>query len=331
MAGLGAAICKVPPLMICNPNEGAGSTFPTNADRGKGLKLEAGGGGSWTPGNYGYLDFGGGARDLAEALGANSDVANCQNLSSVSTKPGNNASVTSAMNTRFDIFENGLISYCSESGGRCSPAMNTRKDVLHQAFPATGQKKCNLAIANGNPNVVDGDVEFPNGNNDAWVLPSNFYKANGSTPSNMGLPRDICHAVSDGGTCANGRFGDAAWDRALYFSVNHAGTAASVAQSWAGRATLGELSRYDVYTWEIATSRTGSRLAESVQRLNPQGNPVGQPVNYFSFSAPQCTAGLPASNTQKDRRIVTAAVVNCTANGVRGSTNIQNIENWVDL
>ena len=178
---------------------------------------------------------------------------------------------------------------------------------------------------------MDGDVEFPNGNNDAWVLPTNFYKANGATPSNMGLPRDTCHAVSDAGTCVNGRFGDAVWNRALYFSVNHSGTAATVAQSWASRSTLAELSRYDVYQWELATARTGSRLAESVQSLNPQGKPVGQPVDYYSFSRPQCTAGLPASNTQKDRRIVTAAVINCTANSVQGSTDIKNVENWVDL
>ena len=28
MAGLGTAICKVPPVMICNPDEPAGNTDP---------------------------------------------------------------------------------------------------------------------------------------------------------------------------------------------------------------------------------------------------------------------------------------------------------------
>jgi Flp pilus assembly protein TadG len=51
VATLGSgAICKVPPLMICNPTETTGpggvQTFDPNTYRGRGLKLEAGGGGA---------------------------------------------------------------------------------------------------------------------------------------------------------------------------------------------------------------------------------------------------------------------------------------------
>ena len=315
VAGLRSSVCKIPPLMICNPNEAAGGVFPSSADRGKGLKLEAGGGGAWTPGNYGYLDFGGGAKDLAEALGANSSLEDCISLDDLSTKTGNNASVTKALNTRFDVYENGLTSYCAAGTGNCSPAMNTRKDLVHPAFGA-GTNNC----------------AFQNGN-DPWDLPTDPYLGISTpVPKNMGLPRDICHAASSAGSCSGGRFGNGSWDRDLYFSVNHNGTSATAAQTWAGRSTLAELSRYDVYRWELATSgMLGDRVAETRQKLNPQGKPVGQPTTYYSYSGPKCASGKPETSVQKDRRVLTVAVVNCTANNIGGHSDINNIEDWVDV
>lgn len=314
MAGVDRAICEVPPLMICNPNENSGGAFPNASDRGRGLKLEAGGGGAWAPGNYGYLDFGNGARALTEALGANSDQALCLNLSTVNTKPGNTASATAGINTRFDIYESGLPAYCAPGSGNCGPAMNTRKDLVH------------AAISNGNGNG-NGNGNAPNcalTGNDPWTLPSvQYLGVSTPTPTNMGLPRDVCHSISSNGTCLGGRFGDGNWDRALYFQVNHNGISPSVAQTWAGRATLAELSRYDVYQWELATSKTSARLAYSTTGKKP--------VDMYSYSAPQCAAGIPSSNTQKDRRLLTVAVVDCAANGVSGSTPIKSVRSWVDM
>ena len=88
VASLSSSICKVPPLMICNPNEvgtAPNNVFPLTGDLGRGLKLEAGGGGTWAPGNYGYLDFGSGAKTLEELMGANSDTAPCVDASTVNT------------------------------------------------------------------------------------------------------------------------------------------------------------------------------------------------------------------------------------------------------
>jgi len=75
VATLGSgSICKIPPLMICNPAEtGTVLTFDPATYRGRGLKLEAGGGGTWAPGNYGYLDFGSGAPTVEKAMGSNVD------------------------------------------------------------------------------------------------------------------------------------------------------------------------------------------------------------------------------------------------------------------
>jgi hypothetical protein len=106
-----------------------------------------------------------------------------------------------------------------------------------------------------------------------------------------------------------------------------------VVQTWAGRATLAELSRYDVYRWEIATAgRLDPRLVANRRRLNGNGQEIGQPVDYYSYSAPRCAAGVGESSSQKDRRVLTVAVVNCQTNGVQGSTSLSGkIIGWADF
>lgn len=319
IAGLGSSICKVPPLMICNPNEANSTSFPTAADRGKGILLEAGGGGgTWGPGNYGYLDFGGGAKDLEQSLGANGSVEDCLNQADLKTKTGNNAAVTRGLNTRFDIYDNGLTSYCAAGSGNCSPAQNVTKDVIHLPFGNGPDQSNNCRV---------------DGGGDPWVLPTVGYTGQASTPipTSMGLPRDVCHASSQSGNCSGGRFGNGSWNRTLYFMVNHPTASVSDAMVWAGRATEAELSRYDVYRWEIATNRLAARPAEMRQRINNAGNLNGQPKQHYSFPAPKCAASVAPNSSQKDRRLLTAAVVNCTADNVQGSTTLRNIVNWVDL
>ncbi len=83
VAGLGSAICKIPPLMMCNPQEGEDPLDPLGFDVsdfvGNGLRLVEGGGGSWAPGNFGYLQSGlqNGAAALEYALGANNPPGDC--------------------------------------------------------------------------------------------------------------------------------------------------------------------------------------------------------------------------------------------------------------
>ena len=43
-----------------------------------------------------------------------------------------------------------------------------------------------------------------------------------------------------------------------------------------------------------------------------------------------CATGAGASATLKDRRVLTVAVVDCTAGNVQGSTNIK-VKKWVDM
>lgn len=331
-AGVGSAVCKVPPVMMCNPDEGiSGSDFPdtdptsSGYDVGKGIRLVAGGsGGSWAPGNFGYLEtgIGSGANALEEALGANVPPGECLDADSVTTKPGLNTSVTDAINTRFDIFENGLVNYCDETTGACSPAMNTRKDVVHKQITSTPPSNCGF-----------------NTGNDPWILPSAQYLPDpttriSATPTNMGFPRDICHAVSSAGDCANGRIGNGSWDRNLYFQVNHPSSSASVAAAWAG-VSVTSLTRHDVYLWEQAVSGgTAARSAYSVTQGNGNGNNNNNGNNtttYYSYSAPQCATGLLPSETQQDRRVLTVAVVNCTAEGINGSSKNVDVYKWIEV
>lgn len=352
VAGMNSTICKVPPLMLCNPNEATGGDFPEASDEGLGLRLEPGPGNDpWGPGNYGFLNFGGGgASDLEAYLGANTSITPCTDLDAVSTQPGQPTTISAAINTRFDVYDNGLTSYCTRGNGQCSPAMNTRKDLIHvtgngaSAFPQQVQDTdCKVQTTNGGPSKDDTELVLEatkiTGNTAGWVLPPIPYKPGvpQANIANMGFPRDVCHAADYSGSCSGGNFGNGIWDYSLYFNVNFGSangpTLLSQAVSHAGRSSAGELTRYDVYKWEIAANQLGPGPAISVQGVNGQGNPVGQPKTFKSFSAPQCAAGQAesAANGIKDRRILTAAVVNCTAQGVRGNANITQPPKWVDL
>jgi len=346
IATLGSgAICKVPPLMICNPLETVNNlTFDPDTYRGRGLKLEAGGGGAWAPGNYGYLDFGNGAPVVEQAMGSNTENNPCVAGDTVQTKPGNTASAPTGINTRFDIYDNGLIAYCAQGNGNCSPAVDVIKDVIHPAFSAGTQPN---ETANNSDNC-----KLANGN-DPWSLPTVQYQPDvttraqvGGDPTAMGSPRDICHAVSTAGDCTSGRFGNGSWDRDLYFHVNY-GTTGTGWQSltwltgWASAnsVTLSTISRYNVYRAEVAAIQAGTlrnasavdakrRFAET--QTQGGGGGGGASTDYYSYANARCAAGQAASSTVKDRRVLTAAVVNCVAGSVQGSTHIAPI-GWIDL
>jgi Flp pilus assembly protein TadG len=347
VAALGSAICKMPPVMICNPAETAGNTSFNPSDYvGDGLRLTSVGNGSgiWAPGNFGYLDTQSGvngAPGLREALGWDSPPGECVSTDGVDTKPGATVTVTDAMNTRFDIFQNDNTS--CPSGGTCSPSINSTKDVVRPGNSSS--------------------CKFVN-NGQGWQLPSNYYgsgnyPALGSTPgplpasftpTSMGTPRDECHAVSSNGSCTNGRIGDGIWDVNAYFRTNYrrsdgtywvSGTGTG---SWQANTGLSPsaprvipgtttpnpayASRYNVYNWEIqhrgqvidGVSVLGSRIASGTG-----------PNALTSFGTSQCAAGQIPEATVPDRRRVSVAVVNCSANGVKGNVTGVPVEKWIDV
>ena len=322
-AGLGEAICKVPPLMFCNPAEtGPTSDFNVASYIGTGLKLVQGGGGAWAPGNFGFLDHAGGSNGdtgLREDLGWVSPPGECQPETGVDTKPGVNA-VDDAINTRFDIYDGNTS--CVGSGS-CPASINSVKDVV-RAADASGGNACKLH-SQGWHEVASAGQYLP-------TDPAN-YMPDTTTPQAMGHPRDMCHAVPTGtaGACT-GPFGDAKWDRDAYFRVNYNGWTHA---EWMANTGLGaNATRWQVYNWEIANRGTsvggvtvlGSRIAS--------GSGASADTSY---GLPQCSSGqgfgtgTVPSTTAVDRRRFSVAVINCQSAGVSGNSTGVPVIRWVDV
>lgn len=299
VAGLASAICKVPPLMLCNPAETALNTdFNVDDLAGKGIVAKSGGGGALAPGNFGFLEVGASpsANNLRDVFGHVDTSFDCVKGTGVNTAPGDMSSVSTAINTRFDIYENGWARNCGPAG--CPPAFNTVKDLVRPDAPASNNS-CNLSGSGWRE--VDSSQRY---------LPDPITRKD-TTVTAMGHPRDICHAVSANGDCAGGVIGDGNWDRDTYFKVNHAFTTAQ----W--QAAVGtNPTRAQTYDWEISSGHLGKRMVGALA----------------SYKAPVCDAaggvGAPAS---ADRRKVAVAVVNCKAEGVNGASKDVKVKQWVDV
>jgi Flp pilus assembly protein TadG len=345
VASLGSAICKVPPVMICNPDEPLTNVnkdyaFNPGSLVGKGLQLvSVGNTGStaWAPGDFGYLDTGSDTSnpnvELREALGWTAAPGDCSPMDGVRTRTGADTPVPQALNTRFDIYEkantgNGNAASCP-SGGSCPPSINTVKDLIRKSAPANGGK-CGIT-------------------NNEWELPTKRYLPTSSTadldpadyPDAMGYPRDKCHAVSTGGVCSPKlKIGDGAWDRNAYFKVNY-GWAATDWPTYlnsgvaSARITTSTPTRFQVYQWEIA-NRGSTIGGKTILGMRSYGSPPNAAQDYDS---PVCsplqspaTNGVVPSSTAGDRRRISAAVVNCHAWNVHGGGGTTyGVTKWIDM
>jgi hypothetical protein len=339
VATLDSAICKMPPVMICNPAETSTNTsFDPSAYIGDGIRLTSvgNGSGSWAPGNFGYLDTQtgvNGAPDLREGLGWNTPPGECVSADGVNTKPGATVTVTDALNTRFDIYTN----VACPSGGSCAASINSRKDVRRPANANTNQG-CSLAPQGWQLDTSGVGYYGQNVPTTAADLPTT------TTPSSMGDPRDECHAVSASGSCTGGRIGNGTWDRNAYFRTNYVRTAigssgqavgtAWTASEWqADTGLAATATRYQVYSWEIAHM---GQVVDGVTVLGPR--PTGATGSTLvSSPQPVCSAaqgygsGQVPSSTVPDRRRISVAVVNCMANSVNGSSTNVPVEKWIDV
>ncbi|MFC4596284.1 pilus assembly protein TadG-related protein [Sphingobium tyrosinilyticum] len=304
-AGVGSAICKVPPVMICNPSEpdtNADENLAFNVSRGVGLKLITGN--ADAAGNFGWLEatFKNGANGLAAALGYDTIQTDCQAMDGITTKTGMSTSVLDSLNTRFDVYANGSI--CpSQYGGTCSPSTNTRKDLT-------------CSSDNGSTCKNGFDVS------DNPYRPTTAAVMTGSYPDIMGYPRDLCHAVPQGSqTC--GIVGSGTWDRDAYFKVNYGWDAAT----WPGATSLGATpSRYDVYNWEVAhPSVVVGGVAKGIGVAQPAGS-------KYAFGSPaNGVAGITPSSAGVDRRRISVAVLNCHALKLHGKTSGIDPVKWLDV
>jgi Flp pilus assembly protein TadG len=300
VATLSSAVCKVPPLMICAP----GTDYPQPADLGKGLLLKPGGGGAWVPGDYGYLDFGNGASGVSTNLGVNNDASVCRdNDDGIPTEPGNKASVTKALNTRFDLYA-ASVPACNATTGDYCPAQNTTKDLGFTEDVDVKVKKTDPIP--GNPGCGDAAAVRRKGDN---KVDDDFIQ--GNPPK--GFPRDTCHI---NGTCTT-NFGNGTWDRdAFVADANPAMTASAIATAM-GK-VLATLTRWDVYQWQLQDR--ANRLANRGHDITPSPIPYKDQganrtytfTNRCSRPQPFHGTGVAAGANQKDRRLLTVAVVDCS-------------------
>ncbi len=338
-AGLDSAICKVPPLMLCNPLESTDPDFTIADYVGKGVRLVANdGGGIYGPGNFGFLDVGAGngATTLRQELGASSIPGNCVSGSGVATETGSIITVRDALNTRFGIYDGGSLNQpCGNTGAGCPPSANMRKDLVLQGDGSTLAKLGIVTGVGGNgwreaTNPYPGVANITSTGTNYHALTDAEIVGPTSVIAPMGYPEDICHSFkSDGtGNCTGGRIGDGNWDRYAYFKSNGANSYAPAFADTAAmntflQATFGTTTptRYQVYQWEMTNA--ASRL---------QTEPAG---SYNAVSRPSVLAGEPGgvtpTSTQIDRRVLAVAVVNCTAEGVSGHTTDVDVKKFIDI
>lgn len=320
-AGLGSAICKIPPLMMCNPSPG--TPFDPDAWRGKGLKLFMGGGNSWGAGSFGWLDVGAvnnGTPDQRIAIAMDNPNTNCVADEGVNVDTGVSATVLDALNTRFDIYQNGWGRNTCFPHASCSPAANVTKDVVRMHAP--GGSSCGLA---------DAEWRLPP-DNDQYVASNS--SGDDSQVTLMGYPMDICHYPL-GGSCGttNARFGNGSWRRDIYFSKNHPTMSDATGSNWQAATGLASgASRYDFYRWEQRITGIGNAngdLPDPTAVYNFQGN--NNDGTYTQHGAAVCKPpGLSPGSTQPDRRVVAAAVGdNCAA--LSGGSTALNVIAWAEV
>ncbi|QKG71126.1 pilus assembly protein TadG-related protein [Erythrobacter mangrovi] len=329
VAGIGSAVCRIPPLMICNPDEPLNNTdenvdFIAANHVGQGLLVVQQG--FWDPGAFGFLDLGAGATGVEQALAWVSPTGNCipvngPEVIDAEIEPGLKASTQEAINTRFDVYDS------CPAGGTCPSSINAIKDVTHISDTA------------GVPDFSNGKAcTFgQNGESNGWLEPTNPYLPTADaalpdtvTPSAMGHPRDVCHAI-DPRSC--GRFGDGFWDRDAYFRSRYGWTQ----QQWLDNTGLSlgagarpkTPTRYDVYKWEIAnrgsTFDGATVLGNQVNGTRTNyGTPICSPHKSYG------SGSIPADDVA-DRRRMSVAVINCHAEDVRGKSGPYRIRKFIDV
>lgn len=321
VAGVESSICDIAPLFVCTPD----ADFPTEADIGRGLLMKTGAQNSWFPGNYGYLNFGGGNAGVEAALMGHG-LNGCQPIDESNTLPGNK-DATDAINTRFDVYAGGGgtkdPSICTDpaDGGGC-PDQNVNKDMIREmtivikqasSSPQPTPDVCGTAATGtaGNPN------------------PQITYTAFDQSFSAPGMPRDACHYGADG-TCAaitsdNNNFGDGVWNAEAYMAANHPNYELSDVPSEGDTPT-----RYEVYKWELTLREAANPADRTLEPLQIGATELVdtkvQGANTTYTFKRICSFRQPvyATAAAGERRILPVVAANCE--GLNGASNLDEFQ-----
>ena len=310
-AGMGTALCKVPPLMVCPPS---GAPVDWDALRGIGIRAVSNSGPNWAPGAFGYI----GPQDANSTqmgLAFQNPVFQCQGVNDeeeVSTGAPTPAII--AINSRFDIYDmssggGAVLAPCH--GSACPPALNVTKDLV-RAGNASGGNACKI-------------------HNNGWHLPTNRFTPRekddadtAMTPIHdpalpafdaMGLPRDNIHYCSyneDTAECPlDNRFGDGVWARGDYFAKYHSTRTPTTTPNAA------TMTRYETYLWEIENGYIPNAVASGTL-----------PGAMMQNGTAVCNATIP--DPTRDRRVLQVAVGgNCE--DLHGASTPVQVETWVEM
>jgi Flp pilus assembly protein TadG len=290
VAGLECVVCNFPPLMICNPAEANGNTgAPFDPVVGQLVELKQGGGsGSWTPGNFGLLDPSEGSQgtaNLVQAL-ASAKPTGCY-TTRVDLRTGSATNpVTTAMNTRFDMYEN----------------------------PGFGGNAKNNSDYRPAPNVTKG--KYKSGNS--------YVNYSGTPPAGQAMPKHDCYAAGNCasyGPSFHSRFAPPAaanmtaqqafWTD--YWATNHPGESFSTHYFNSDLDPDGDgvVTRKEMYDWENSgavptgdTNGDGTVDGTDETAASSATGENGRPVNYGGSDAPDPM-----------RRVMYVAVINCEEHG----------------
>ncbi len=275
-------------MFICNPYEGETTNiFEAIADpafRRRQIKMQLGGGGNSSqmyPGNYGWLD----SPQIGNGANALRDALGrarppaCFIQNGVSQMTGNIESANAAINTRFDLYEGSMGSKSNDAEFR--PAQNVRK----------GYKYGNGGSGTCNPDPV--------------------YNSAGDKILNPG--KDSAYPY------AGGRLGNGLWDFEAYWNDNY-GVGTAKPAGLVGATNADPPSRYDVYQAELATLGSGAATDIVNMVSSMTGADPAVPAPRRERGTPQCYSGDAAAlGGAIDRRIIYAAVLNCSQFSIHGN------------
>lgn len=310
LAGLESATCEVAPMFFCLPKDGAGGNilnFPTDPDIGRELRLHLRNNASetFTPGNFGFLDVPyGDTNDKNRKLGLNESLAGCfESKPDQETEPGSRTPMGNSLNSRLDIFISPIQPNQCDSDGNYCPSENAKKDWV-------------------NRQIVNNNVVSPS----CAAKPSSAWMRYSAVTSpvvpNPGYPDDASFT---------GIVGNGVWSPTTWMATQNAiyGTSYSLSDIPDENGN-GSISRYEAFIWERDTAT--DLLTAKVVAVGPNGSAPGNNRKYIycAYPNPVEATPVPATDDQKDRRILTVGAVACEDGYPNGSKPVR-ILRWVDL
>ncbi len=293
VAGSESLICDITPLFFCAP---AGRDLTAPSEIGTMIKLRTGkSGAAWGPGNFGFLD-----------PDASLDVDGvCAAEAAKGRAPATNCLVGAEISRTSCVRKLGLDLSPGQQVGITNAAFNYRFDIFKKSDKERTDPRFPPA-----PNVVsglspDGDGCFKN-------------NPTASTET-VPLPRETCFAA---GTCD--RFGPegGAWDslKPGYLATNHPHLGASTDLPSVSSNDIGFPAGFELSS--VAGTRFETYLQE-IKYAKTSGQILGDETSTFPETGIAQCSSTPTADPF--RRVVTAAIVDCSDPSVEINGNNKNV------